>query len=81
MSKFKNIPILNILAPQKVPALPAPEIPAPPAPDAVTSGGADVRIGTSADIKNQRVSGRTKSSSSKGTDVLGGLTRTSGLHI
>lgn len=75
MSKFKKILSMVGLGSPKIPALPVPEIPAPPAPGAVSSSGADVSVGTSADIKNQRVSGRTSSGSggSKKSNPLGGL--------
>ncbi len=85
MSKFKGIikavtSVLGMGAP-KVPALPAPAIPAPPAPGAVATSGADVSIGTSVDLKNQRVSGRTATTTTrKSGDPLGGLGR-SGLNI
>ena len=85
MSKFKGVfkavtSILGMGAP-KIPAMPTPEIPAPPAPGAVSDSGANVSIGTSVDIKNQRVSGRTSSTSTrKSGDPLGGLGR-SGLNI
>ena len=66
----------------KTPAIPKAEVPAVAAPGYRTDTGASVSIGTGAeDIKNQRVSGRSrKSSSSSGGDVLGGLGR-SGLSI
>lgn len=74
MSKFKKVLSVLGLGSPKIPALPVPEIPAPPAPGAVSNSGADVSIGTSADIKNQRVSGRssTGGGSSK-SNPLGGL--------
>lgn len=85
MSKVKKLmravqTILGIKAP-KVPELPSPTVPAPPAPTANVDTGANISIGTSADIKNQRISGRSsKGSSSRVADILGGLGR-GGLSI
>lgn len=97
MSKFKKItkifknvgqslgliPTNKQLAAQ-VPKIPAPKVPEPPAPPASaarTDTGANVAIGTSSDIKNQRVSGRSSGRSGFRTgDILGGLGR-GGLSI
>lgn len=86
MSKFKKVfgAISSILglAPPKAPAItiPPPAIPAPPAPAPLTDTGASVFIGSSTDIKNQRVSGRSAGRSSGVMDVIGGLGR-SGLKL
>lgn len=61
--------------------IPKAEVPAVAAPGNRTDTGASVSVGTSAeDIKNQRVSGGTRKSTSSSGDVLGGLGR-SGLSI
>ena len=65
----------------KTPDIPKAEVPAVSAPGNRTDTGASVSVGTSAeDIKNQRVSGGTRKSTSSSGDVLGGLGR-SGLSI
>lgn len=87
MGKFKSVSkivsgVLGILSP-KVPSpnIPEAQLPVPPAPNAVTDTGASVSIGTSGDVKNQRVTGRsTVRRKSSGTDILGGLGQ-SGLNI
>lgn len=69
---------------QKAPEvnIPQAQIPAPPAPVAATDTGAAVSIGTSADVKNQRVSGRTAGRTTGGGNFLAGLGRGgSGLSI
>lgn len=87
MSKFKKIiqsvtSLLGLSAP-KAPEIniPKAQIPAVPAPTPRTDTGAAVAVGTSADVKNQRVSGRSSGSSNRTTvDILGGLGR-GGLNI
>lgn len=87
MSKVSKIlsPVLGALGlNSKAPEIKMPEaqIPAPPAPVAPTDTGASVSIGTSADIKNQRVSGRSTGRSTGGNNFLAGLGRGgSGLSI
>lgn len=74
---------LAMTATQKMPSvsIPKAEVPAVAAPGNRTDTGASVSVGTSAeDIKNQRVSGGTRKSTSSSGDVLGGLGR-SGLSI
>lgn len=62
-------------------SIPEPAIPAPPASPRRLDTGASVAIGTSADIKNQRVSGRSAGGrSGRIGDILGGLGR-GGLNI
>jgi hypothetical protein len=89
MSKFKKIiksvtSLLGLSSPKapaiNIPAPAIPEIPAPPAPNRITDTGASVAIGTSADIKNQRVSGRSSGKGNRSGDAIGGLGR-GGLNI
>jgi hypothetical protein len=79
---FKSVTSILGLSAPKAPEIqiPAAQIPAPPAPSAITDTGASVSIGTSADVKNQRVSGRTSGRSTGSGNFLAGLGR-SGLNI
>lgn len=63
----------------KVPEIPEPAVPAAPAPSRKQDTGAIVKTGADAanDIRNQRVSGRTSGSSSRGARSLGTLGRSS----
>ena len=88
MGKFKGITklvsgVLGILSP-KAPSIniPTAELPTPPAPNAVTDTGADIALGSSGDVKNQRVSGRStvRKKAGNSVDILGGLGQ-SGLNI
>lgn len=88
MSKFKAVTkivsgILGMGAPKTpAPVIPPAELPQVPAPTAVTDTGADISLGSTADVKNQRVSGRSavRKKSGNSVDVLGGLGQ-SGLSI
>lgn len=72
---------LNPTVKVNIPKAEMPQSPAPPASARRQDTGAFVSIGTSSNIKNQRVSGRRARTSSSGSvDVLGGLGR-SGLNI
>lgn len=87
MGKFKkvikSVTSLLGLSPPKAPEIniPKAQIPAVPAPTPRTDTGANVAVGTSADVKNHRVSGRSSGTSNRRTvDILGGLGR-GGLNI
>lgn len=66
----------------KAPAIniPAPVVPAAPAPTRRTDTGSTITLGTDT-VKNQRVSGRGKSTSSSSVDILAGLGRSSGISL
>lgn len=88
MGKFKGVfkAVSGILGlgSQKAPTIniPEPALPIPPAPNAMTDTGQEVSLGGAADVKNQRVSGRSATAKKRTAtnDVLGGLGQ-SGLNI
>lgn len=81
MSKIGKV-LSMLTGATKAPAIdiPAPAVPAAPAPTRRPDTGSTITLGTDA-VKNQRVSGRGTSTSSKSVDILAGLGRSSGISI
>lgn len=72
--------VLGLMNKPKAPVIPKAQVPAAPAPIRRSDTGASVALGTSANIKNQRVSGRSNGGGGSNGDPLGGLGR-GGLNI
>ena len=61
--------------------LPTAQAPAPPAPSRKVDTGAKVQLGSGTSIKDQRVSGRRRSTATSARSVIGSLGGGSGLRV